>query len=142
MWFIKCYKWIEDFWFRVFPEKVRYLLVGGFNTVFALGLYWGLFYLLWEKENLALVCQYIISINVSVLTMRYYVFRSKGNFKAEYLKGVSVYLFVWGANVIGLNFLVQVCKMYPPYAQTLYSAIAMILTYVLHKYFSFREKKE
>ena len=28
------YKRIENFWFEKIPQKLRYLLVGGFNTVF------------------------------------------------------------------------------------------------------------
>jgi putative flippase GtrA len=31
---IKLYLWAENIWFK-FPEKLRFLLVGGFNTVFA-----------------------------------------------------------------------------------------------------------
>ncbi|MBR1904768.1 MAG: hypothetical protein IJ824_06310, partial [Alphaproteobacteria bacterium] len=34
---IKLYLWAENIWFR-FPEKLRYLLVGGFNTVLAYAL--------------------------------------------------------------------------------------------------------
>ena len=33
---IKLYFEIENIWFKL-PEKLRYLLVGGFNTVFAYG---------------------------------------------------------------------------------------------------------
>lgn len=142
MWIVKIYRNIEDFWFKAVSEKLRYLLVGGFNTVFAQGIYWALFHLLGERENVALVLQYIISINVSILTMRYYVFKSKGDFKSEYLKGASVYLSVLGPNAMGLNFLVKFCEIYPPLAQTICTIVVMILTYFLHKYFSFKEKKE
>ena len=33
--FIKLYLWAENIWFKL-PQKLRFLLVGGFNTVFAI----------------------------------------------------------------------------------------------------------
>lgn len=137
---IKLYKKTEDFWFS-FPEKFRFLLVGGFNTVFAYFMWLALFYLLGKRENLALTIQYIITINVSILTMRYYVFRSHGGFLEEYIKAWGVYLLMWILNTAGMNFLIRVCEISPPWAQAIYLIGSTVLTYFLHKYFSFKEKK-
>ena len=72
----KLYLWAEKIWFR-FPQKLRFLFVGGFNTVFAylvLNLLNILFGLLLKDTflpvviaNLALIIQYILTINVSFL---------------------------------------------------------------------------
>ena len=76
---IKLYLWVEKIWFRL-PQKLRFLLVGGFNTVFAylvLNLLNILFGVLFKDifspvviANIALVIQYILTINVSFVTMR------------------------------------------------------------------------
>lgn len=132
------YKKIENWWFG-FNQKIRFLLVGGFNTVlaycvFAILLLIGLPYLL------ALIIQYIITVNVSVLTMRYYVFKSEGDFLKEYCKACSVYVFMFFFNSLVLSFLVEICKMPELWGQALYLTISTILTYIFHKYFSFRGK--
>ena len=106
-WVVKIYLWAENLWFK-FPEKLRYLLVGGFNTVLAYSLLVFLDFtfekinsaiaLNLSKEvvaNIALIVQYIITINISFTTMRYYVFRSHGNWKKEWLKAWSVYIFIY-----------------------------------------------
>jgi hypothetical protein len=86
---IRIYFVIENFWFR-FPQKLRYLLVGGFNTVFAYSVLAALNYLFsvinqaqgleFDSKviaNIALFVQYALCINVSFITMRYYVFQSQ-----------------------------------------------------------------
>ncbi len=131
---------IEKMWFDKVPEKLRFLLVGGFNTVFAYGVYAFLLKLLCLPYMLALAIQYFITINVSVFTMRYYVFESKGDFMAEFLKAWSVYLALFFVNTLGLSFLVEFCKIDELWAQGVYLIFSTIITYLLHKYFSFSKK--
>ncbi|MBR6409607.1 MAG: ChbG/HpnK family deacetylase [Alphaproteobacteria bacterium] len=131
---------LEGLWFSRVPEKLRFLLVGGFNTVFAYGVYAFLLKLLRLPYMLALAVQYFITINVSVFTMRYYVFRSKGDVIAEFLKAWSVYISLFFANTLGLSFLVEVCDIDELWAQGLYLIFSTIITYLLHKYFSFSKK--
>lgn len=133
------YKKIEDFWFKT-NQKIRFLLVGGFNTVFAYGVFAFLFAFIKLPYLWALVVQYFITINVSILTMRYYVFRSEGNFLTEYCKAWSVYILMFIFNSVALSFLVEICHIAELYAQALYLTVSTILTYVLHKYFSFLRK--
>jgi len=131
---------VEDWWFRLIPEKIRFLLVGGFNTVFA----YGVFALLLQGFGLpylwALIIQYFITVNVSIATMRYYVFQSKGDIIKEFVKAWGVYLMVFGLNSVGLSFLVEICKIAPLWAQAIYLIFSTIVTYILHKYFSFYKK--
>lgn len=148
----RLYRWAENIWFKL-PEKLRFLLVGGFNTVFAyavlLLLNWGIGALNdkqgWHLSlalvaNVALVVQYILTINVSFVTMRYYVFRSSGNWRLEWLKAWSVYIFIYCINAPILTFLMTICRFEVWLAQGIYLTVSAIITFLLHKYFSFRKK--
>ena len=145
----KLYLWSEKIWFK-FPQKLRFLLVGGFNTVFAyliLNLLNVLFGLLLKDilssvviANLALIIQYILTINVSFVTMRYYVFQSHGNWRKEWLKAWSVYIFSYLINAPVLTFMMAVFGWSTWLAQGLYLIFSTIITFILHKYYSFREK--
>ncbi len=130
----------EKLWFHIVPEKVRFLLVGGFNTVFAYGVFAFLLQILKLPYLLALIVQYFITVNVSIFTMRYYVFESKGNLISEFTKGWSVYIGLFFLNSVGLSFLVEICHIPPVWAQGVYLVFSTVMTYILHKYFSFRKK--
>jgi len=132
---------IERFWFQRVPEKLRFLLVGGFNTVLAYAMYAFLLEILGLPYLISLIIQYFITVNVSIITMRYYVFQSKGDVIAEFLKAWSVYIGLFFSNTIGLSFLVEICKIDELWAQGIYLTFSTIVTYILHKYFSFKKKK-
>ncbi len=134
---VKSYLFLEKIWFR-FNQKIRFILVGGFNTVLAYCLFAGLYQFAGLNYNLALITQNIITINVSFLTMRYYVFQSHGIFWREYVKTFSVYIGMYFLNAFVLNLLVIVLKLPPLIAQAVYLTVSTITTYLLHKYFSFR----
>ena len=148
--FCKIYFWAEEIWFK-FPEKLRFLLVGGFNTIFAYGilnlLNWTFAYFnqhySWGVKpeiiaNIALLIQYIITINVSVITMRYYVFRSHGDWRKEFAKAWSVYIFLYLINAPIMTFLMVIFGLEVWSAQGIYLIFSTITTFILHKYFSFR----
>ncbi len=151
---IKLYLWAENIWFR-FSEKFRYLLVGGFNTVLAYSLLNALDWLFGNVNekyqfgfapeavaNAALLLQYVITINISVATMRYYVFRSTGNWKKEFAKAWSVYIFLYLINAPIMTFLMVFFGLKTWAAQGIYLIFSTIVTFVLHKYFSFRKKAD
>ncbi len=126
-------------WFHL-PQKIRFLLVGGFNTVIS----YLLFLLLFEgcriNYNPALIIQYIISINLSIFTMRFFVFESRGNFIHEYFKAWGAYLLLLLLNLLWLNLTDIFLKVYPAASQLVYVILVTILTYIIHKHFSFRRK--
>ncbi len=142
------YFWAEKIWFCL-PQKLRFLLTGGFNTVFAylvLNLLDYLFTLLFQTVmpkvvivNLSLLIQYILTINVSFLTMRYYVFQSQGNWVQEWLKAWSVYIFLYLINAPILTFMIAVLGWSTWLAQGVYLIFSTIITFLLHKYYSFRK---
>lgn len=138
---IELYKKIEKIWFK-FNQKIRFLLVGGFNTVFSYLVFAGLYEMIGLHYNLALIIQYFITVNVSFVTMRYYVFQSNGVFKAEYIKAIGVYVLMFFFNAFALNFFVVVLGFYPLLGQALYLILSTIITYILHKNFSFKKKEK
>ena len=145
---IELYLWAEKIWFRL-PQKIRFLLVGGFNTVFAyfvLNLLNVLFDFFLQGilskvaiANLALIIQYILTINVSFITMRYYVFQSHGNWHKEWMKAWSVYIFLYLINAPILTFMMAVLGWSTWLAQGVYLIFSTIITFILHKYYSFRK---
>lgn len=144
---MQLYLKLEKLWFTV-PQKLRFLLVGGFNTVFAYLLF-NLLYLFFlnfldhlsqkTSANLALLIQYIITINLSFFTMRYYVFQSHGHLYCEWIKALSVYFFMYLINAPILTFLIVFFNWPAWLAQGAYLIFSTILTFVLHKYYSFRK---
>ncbi len=138
---IKLYKWLEQIWFQI-PEKVRFILVGGFNTVVAYALFSLLYHYLDNFYMFAVVLQYIVTVQLSVLTMRYYVFRSKGPFVKEYLKAISVYIWILFFNMGWLFVFIDGLQVNGYISQALYIIVSTIMTYLFHKHFSFKKQKE
>lgn len=147
---------LENFWFT-FPEKIRFLLVGGFNTSTSFIIYYTFLYISGGRAQLSLFLMNLININISVLTMRYYVFRSKGNLWIEYQKAASSYVCLYFFNVALLQFfisivhlreqlsddsiLAQIPNLNKAVAQICCIIITTVITFFVHKYFSFRQKK-
>ena len=148
---IKLYLWAEKIWFRL-PQKLRFLLVGGFNTVFAylvLNLLNILFGLLLKDTfspevivNFALIVQYILTVNVSFITMRYYVFQSHGNWYREWLKAWSVYILIYLINAPCLTLMMLLFGWSAWLSQAVYLIFSTIITFFLHKYYSFRPRNK
>ena len=151
---VKAYRYLEDIWFKQ-NEKLRFLLVGGFNTAISFLIYYGFLYVTHGKEQLSLFLMNLININISITTMRYYVFRSKGNFWKEYSKAFSSYIVLYFINmgllaffvqIIHLaeilpktSFLLQIPNLNKAVAQICCVTIITIITFFVHKYFSFRK---
>ena len=136
----KLYLFAENIWFKL-DQKIRFVLVGGFNTVLSYCVFASLYEFGNLNYNLALTIQNIITINISFITMRYYVFQSHGILWQEYCKTVSVYIGMYFLNAFVLNLLVLILQLPPLIAQAIYLTLSTIITYLLHKYFSFKKKK-
>lgn len=153
---IKTYKYLENIWFKI-NQKIRFLLVGGFNTTTSFVLYYFFLYITQGREQISLLLMNIININISIVTMRYYVFQSHGDFKQEYLKAFSSYIVLYFINTGLLAFFVSVIRVQEnlspqnilqevpnldkAVAQLCCIVIITVLTFFVHKYFSFRQKK-
>ena len=135
---IEWYKIVFRFWMR-FPEKIRYLLVGGYNTVVSYALYAAL---LWygREPQLALFLSFLISSVNSYLTQKYYVFNTPKVQSWEYLRC----LMSWGISYVINAFLLKgllMTGMNPYLAQFIALAIVTINSYLMLKYLAFRNHK-
>ena len=153
---VKLYLWAENIWFSKIPEKLRFLLVGGFNTTTSFLLYYTFLYITNGREQVALLLMNIININISIATMRYYVFRSHGSFWLEYQKAFGSYIALYFFNIGLLHFFVSVIRLKESIspenilydvpnlnkavAQICCICIVTVVTFFVHKYFSFRKK--
>lgn len=150
----KTYKKIENIWFEI-NQKIRFLLVGGFNTALSFLIYYAFLYMTNGKEQLSLLLMNLININVSIATMRYFVFQSHGNFYKEYAKAFSSYIVLYFINM-GLlalfvrfirfqqalpsdSVLQQIPNLNKAIAQLCCICIITVMTFFVHKYFSFRK---
>ena len=132
------YSQTRKLWFHL-PQKIRFLLVGGFNTVLAYVLFILFIAALRIPYQIGLIIQYILTVNISIFTMRYYVFRSHGSLKKEYLKAWNTYLSMLIFNYVFLYFLIDIFNINVLFSQAVYVIISTIITFCLHKYYSFRQ---
>ncbi|MDD5698419.1 MAG: GtrA family protein [Victivallaceae bacterium] len=123
---------------------LRFLLTGGWNTVFGILVYAGLYELLHEKAHyLALMIPAnILAITNAYICYKLFVFKTKGNVIREYLRFYVVY----GASIV-MSFvlmflLVDGLGLHPIVSQILCTAITIACSYIGHRYFSFRLKTE
>jgi putative flippase GtrA len=130
-------------------QILRYLLVGGFNTVFG----YGLFALLnWSFRGLgsfsymyAAVLSNLIAITVAFLGYKWFVFRTRGNYLLEWIRCVGVYGSTMLIGLAGLAILVPILRhvmRQPEFAPYIAAAVMTLVTVVVsflgHKNISFR----
>jgi len=121
-------------------EKIRFLLAGGWNTVFGYFAYATLYYLFSAKIHymLLLIVSYVLAITNSYISYKVFVFKTKGNVLKEYIR----FYFVYGAslliNLILMPILVEICHIHPLIAPILLLVITVIISYIGHKNFSFK----
>ena len=135
---IELYLKVYHFWMR-FPEKLRYLFVGGYNTVISYALY-VLFQWLWEIPQTALFLSFMVSSVNSYWTQKIYVFGTKGNCKKEYMKCLVCWGISYGLNVVLLELFLKM-NLNPYSAQVLALALVTINSYLMLKYIAFQRHK-
>ncbi|MBS1369989.1 MAG: GtrA family protein [Lentisphaeria bacterium] len=119
---------------------IRYLLVGGWNTLFGVGLFTGLYQLWGTPRNYLLIA---IPVNIIAVTNAFFcykwiVFRTRGNYLREYLRCWTVY---GSSTLLGmalLVLLVELFRMNPVRANILLTAFGVTWSYLGHRFFSFR----
>lgn len=140
-------KWIDlylkiyNLWMRL-PEKLRYLLVGGYNTVVSYVLY-ALFVMAGMAPQGALLLAFLVSSVNGYWTQKIYVFGTKGNYLAEYGRCLGAWGISYAMNAVllegvlwlGWNALL---------AQGVALGIVTVNSYLMLKYLAFRvgQKKE
>jgi putative flippase GtrA len=141
---------------RVLPsgEVIRFLLVGGFNTVFSLALYSGLdilFSRLFPQSakpliaDIAFAVSTPVAITVAFLCYKHFVFRTKGNYLKEWLRCFAVYSvsFPMGLAIVPtathLFDRASLTRHYAPFLAGLVNSVVIACySYFAHKKFSFK----
>ena len=133
-------------------QFVRYIVVGGFNTVFG----YGLFALLtWSFKGLgsfsymyAAVLANAIAISVAFLGYKWFVFRTRGNYLIEWIRCFGVYGTSALIGLVGLPILVPILRhllrtpeQAPYIAGALLTIVSVVFSFFGHKNFSFRKKQ-
>lgn len=126
-------------------ERVRFLVVGGFNTVFGFLLFTGIELLFgrWIGYIVTLLISYVIAIIVAFILHRHVTYRvtGTGNVIVDFLRFASVYLVAIAINLVALPLLVELAHFPPILAQALITIVTTLVSYFGHKLFSFRRPR-
>lgn len=126
-----------DLWRR---RELRYLVVGGINTLFGYGLGVGLYLALSPMLHILVigVIGSVIAITFSFTTYKLFVFGTRGHWLKEYLRSYVVY---GGTGVLGILLvwvLVDGLRMPIWIAQGIAILLTVLVSYLGHARFTFR----
>lgn len=121
-------------------DKVKFLIVGGWNTLFGYAVFIVLYYNLHSLTHyiLILIINYLISISNAYLTYKFIVFKTRGNYLKEYLKFYLVYGLAFIINLLLLIISAEILHLNILFSQTAIVFITAIISYTGHKGFSFK----
>ena len=125
----------------IHEKKLRFVIVGGINTVVGLSAYPLLFIALspigFGYIQILFISQ-IPCITFSFVTNKYFVFKTKGNLKKEYIKFSVFYMLIFIINLIFLPILVEILRINPIISQTLFVALIMVTSFFWHNLITFK----
>ena len=126
-------------------KKFRFLLAGMVNSCVGLATY-PLLYLVLEPMGVGyiavLVIAQVVCITFSFWTNKYFVFKSKGDFRGEYVKFFSFHGLYFLINLIALPALVELIQLNPMIAQTIFSIFIIVTSYFWHNAVTFKTPKD
>lgn len=127
-------------WCKI-DDKIRFFIIGCINA--------GISYLIFilcilllgeEMRQLCVVLQWTISSVFSYLNQKFFVFCTKGNYIKEYIKCCSTWAISYLLNVVLLEATIRfIHNVY--ISQFISLLLVSVLTYVLFKFFAFKNKK-
>lgn len=139
-------------------EKLRFLIVGVWNTAFSYAAFAALLYLLepalkpMAASDVALVryigehwyivaqwASWVIAVPQSTIALKYLVFHSKGRLLPEIGRAFFVYLPMQALSSVSLWFLVSIVGLHPLAGQLVTIGVTAVLSYLGHKHFTFRD---
>jgi putative flippase GtrA len=127
------------FYFRR-REQILYLVVGGWNTVFGYGVWAVLQYLLGSHVHylVVIVLSWPLAVLNAYLGYRFVVFQSEGPLLRELPRFSLVYLATLIANLALLPLALNALPFSIYVIQALFTAVVVVVSYLGHKYYSFR----
>lgn len=132
---------------RVIPgllrdDRVRFLVIGGVNTVVGYGLFVLVQGLIGSHVSYfgSLLIAHIGASLLAFFLYRHWVFRVRGNLTVDFLRFQLVYVVPLLANLLALPILVALIGIDVYLAQALIVLVTSVVSYVGHKFFSFRRR--
>lgn len=130
---------------RIWPshrEKVMYLIVGGWNSIFTYGCFAVLYYLLNKSvaPSLIVLMAYAVASVNGYLTFRTFVFTPVRHPLVEYARVQVVYLPILMFNVVALPLALTYTSLSPYLVQAMLAVVGIVVAYVGNKYFVFRKQ--
>lgn len=121
-------------------RKLRFLIVGGWNTLFGYLCFYGLYLLAANRVHYLIVTAAAHSINIvqAYVMHRWLVFRSDAKVPSEFMRFNASYIGTFLFGLLAMFLLVEVAALSPPVAQAIVILMNVILSYVLHSRVSFR----
>ncbi|MDJ0336518.1 GtrA family protein [Salinibacterium sp. G-O1] len=127
-------------------QRVRYLIVGGFNT--GLGYGWFVVFQLLLGRHIGyfatLYMAYGAATIIAFLLHRHFTFRASGsgNILIDFIRFQGVYVVALAINTIALPILVELAHIPVLLAQALIVILTTLVSYFGHKFFSFRRRND
>jgi putative flippase GtrA len=120
--------------------RLRYLLVGSWNTLFGYFIGIFLFYALTAHAHIVVIAliSNMIAISMSYITYKLFVFKTSGNWLVEYFRCYLVYSM---NAILGIFFLwvtVDIIKINIWISQGISISMTVFISYFLHKNFTFK----
>lgn len=124
-------------------QKIRYLIIGGWNTVFGYGVFAALYFWLADTMHYLMILSisYILSITNAYVGYKLFVFKTRGNILREYLRFYAVYGISFLFNLASLPLFIEILKLNMYVAQAIVTMVTILGSYMLHKNFSFKENQ-
>lgn len=118
--------------------KVRFVMVGMWNTFFSFVMFAGLLYGLGDTHyREVFIASAIISVLQSYVTQKVFVWKSKEATRVELPKFILVYLISGSLNYLLLQILVEIFDASPILGQLAITAGIVLISFVIHKRWTF-----
>jgi len=131
-----------DVWMRSWQqsEKLRFLVVGAWNTLFAYAAFASLYLLLHSFVHYLLisVMAHVLAVTNAFLCQRTLVFQHRTAWWPAFLRFNVVQLLVLGWSLAGLAFLTEGVHLHPLLSQLLVTVVVVVGGYFLNRHYAFR----
>lgn len=134
-------KQIFSIWYKL-PQGLRFLLVGGYNTVFGYIIFSALYYVLKNDIHYSVILfiSYFIGILNNFIVFKIFVFNTKGNWLKECISTYISYMALYPINALLLYIAIDVYDLSAYVGQGISVIIMPIITYFVLKIFAFNNK--
>ncbi|NTF45747.1 MULTISPECIES: GtrA family protein [Rhizobium] len=128
---------------RQHETKIRFIAAGGLNTLFGLAAFP---VLMWTLASMSmhyliiLTIAQILSISFSFITNKFLVFRTSGNYLAEFGKFITFHAAYFIANLVALPIMVELLGVPPIWGQFGFAAAVIVSSYFWHSRITFQRR--